>query len=144
MAEAFGVTHRTLHFYEEKGLLHAARMGPMRVYGEAQMRRMAVINACREIDMPIAAIQELLVALDGAAARRRPTGCSKRRFGRAAGSSPPSNRSCAARCSVSPSFSKKEPPAMQTRKMGTFISRRSKRNVSASWPKATPQHTSPG
>jgi DNA-binding transcriptional MerR regulator len=71
MAEAFGVTHRTLHFYEEKGLLHAARMGPMRVYGEAQMRRMAVINACREIDMPIAAIQELLAALDGAGSQEK-------------------------------------------------------------------------
>ncbi|OCP01735.1 MULTISPECIES: MerR family transcriptional regulator [unclassified Ensifer] len=63
MADAFGVTHRTLHFYEEKGLLTAARMGPMRVYGEEHIRRMAVINACREIDMPIAAILELLTAL---------------------------------------------------------------------------------
>ncbi|WEX76251.1 MerR family transcriptional regulator [Sinorhizobium numidicum] len=66
MAEAFGVTHRTLHFYEEKGLLRAARLGPMRVYGEAHIRRMAVINACREIDMPIAAIQELMAALNEA------------------------------------------------------------------------------
>ena len=31
MANAFGVTHRTLHFYEEKGLLTAARVGPLRV-----------------------------------------------------------------------------------------------------------------
>nr|WP_244514848.1 MerR family transcriptional regulator [Ensifer sp. LCM 4579] len=66
MAEAFGVTHRTLHFYEEKGLLNAARLGPMRVYDGAHVRRMAVINACREIDMPIAAIQELMTGLDGA------------------------------------------------------------------------------
>lgn len=65
MADAFGVTHRTLHFYEEKGLLTAARMGPMRVYGQEHIRRMAVINACREIDMPIAAIQELLSSLAG-------------------------------------------------------------------------------
>jgi len=65
MAEAFGVTHRTLHFYEEKGLLNAARIGPMRVYDEAHVRRMTVINACREIDMPIAAIQEMMEALDG-------------------------------------------------------------------------------
>ncbi|TCN29749.1 MerR family transcriptional regulator [Sinorhizobium americanum] len=64
MAEAFGVTHRTLHFYEEKGLLNAARLGPMRVYGEGHIRRMAVINACREIDMPVAAIQDLMAALD--------------------------------------------------------------------------------
>ncbi|OCP38749.1 MerR family transcriptional regulator [Ensifer sp. LC163] len=66
MADAFGVTHRALHFYEEKGLLIAARMGPMRVYGPDHIRRMAVINACREIDMPIAAIQELLSSLAGA------------------------------------------------------------------------------
>ncbi|WOS61451.1 MerR family transcriptional regulator [Sinorhizobium fredii] len=66
MAEAFGVTHRTLHFYEEKGLLNAARLGPMRVYGERHIRRMAVINACREVDMPVAAIQELMAALDTA------------------------------------------------------------------------------
>jgi len=63
MADAFGVTHRTLHFYEEKGLLTADRMGPMRVYGLEDIRRMAVINACREIDMPIAEIQDLMLAL---------------------------------------------------------------------------------
>lgn len=66
MAEAFGVTHRTLHFYEEKGLLNAARLGPMRVYGESHIRRMAVINACREIAMPVAGIQDLMAALDAA------------------------------------------------------------------------------
>ncbi|MBP1883215.1 MerR family transcriptional regulator [Sinorhizobium mexicanum] len=71
MAEVFGVTHRTLHFYEEKGLLTAARMGPMRVYGEDHIRRMAVINACREIDMPIAAIQELMETLDRAESQTR-------------------------------------------------------------------------
>jgi DNA-binding transcriptional MerR regulator len=63
MADAFGVTHRTLHFYEEKGLLTADRMGPMRVYGPDDIRRMTVINACREIDMPIAEIQDLMQAL---------------------------------------------------------------------------------
>lgn len=63
MADAFGVTHRTLHFYEEKGLLTAERMGPMRVYGLEDIRRMTVINACREIGMPIAEIQDLMEAL---------------------------------------------------------------------------------
>ncbi|MCV9960944.1 MerR family transcriptional regulator [Pararhizobium sp. BT-229] len=66
MADAFGVTHRTLHFYEEKGLLAADRMGPMRVYGLEDIRRMTVINACREIDMPIAEIQDLMEALTAA------------------------------------------------------------------------------
>ncbi|MDQ0320805.1 DNA-binding transcriptional MerR regulator [Pararhizobium capsulatum DSM 1112] len=69
MADAFGVTHRTLHFYEEKGLLTAERMGPMRVYGLEDIRRMAVINACREIDMPIIAIQEMMADLLAAGSR---------------------------------------------------------------------------
>lgn len=63
MANAFGVTHRTLHFYEEKGLLSATRVGPMRVYGPREIQQMAVVNTCRETGMPVAAIQELLEAL---------------------------------------------------------------------------------
>ena len=63
MANAFGVTHRTLHFYEEKGLLTAARVGPMRVYGPEEIQQMALVNTCRETGMPVAAIQEMLEAL---------------------------------------------------------------------------------
>lgn len=63
MANAFGVTHRTLHFYEEKGLLSANRIGLMRVYGEDDVMRMAVINLCRESGMPVAVIQELMEEL---------------------------------------------------------------------------------
>lgn len=63
MANAFGVTHRTLHFYEEKRLLSADRIGLMRVYGQEDIHRMAVINTCRETGMPIAVIQELMEEL---------------------------------------------------------------------------------
>ena len=66
MANAFGVTHRTLHFYEEKGLLTAARVGPMRVYGPEEIQQMAVVNTCRETGMPVAVIQELLDQLSAA------------------------------------------------------------------------------
>lgn len=66
MANAFGVTHRTLHFYEEKGLLSANRIGLMRVYDQDDVMRMAVINVCRETGMPIAVIQELMDELRGA------------------------------------------------------------------------------
>ncbi|WP_413818656.1 MerR family transcriptional regulator [Shinella sp.] len=66
MANAFGVTHRTLHFYEEKGLLTAARVGPMRVYGPEEIQQMAVVNTCRETGMPVAVIQELLDHLSAA------------------------------------------------------------------------------
>ena len=66
MAEIFGVTHRTLHFYEEKGLLSARRIGLMRVYGRGDIARMALINACREIGMPVAGIQDLMETLKSA------------------------------------------------------------------------------
>lgn len=60
MANVFGVTHRTLHFYEEKGLISAERIGAMRVYTPRQVHVMAVVNLCRETGMPIAQIQDLL------------------------------------------------------------------------------------
>lgn len=60
MANAFGVTHRTLHFYEEKDLIKAGRMGLMRVYSPHDVRRMAVITLSREVGMPIAVIQDLM------------------------------------------------------------------------------------
>lgn len=63
MANIFGVTHRTLHFYEEKKLLQADRIGAMRVYGPHQIRVMALINLCRETGMAIVQIQELLSEL---------------------------------------------------------------------------------
>lgn len=69
MANAFGVTHRTLHFYEEKGLISANRIGLMRVYGQDDVMRMAVITVCRETGMPIAVIQELMEVLRSAASQ---------------------------------------------------------------------------
>lgn len=64
MANIFGVTHRTLHFYEEKALITAERIGIMRVYNQHQVKRMAAINLCREVGMPISVIQELMASLE--------------------------------------------------------------------------------
>lgn len=69
MANAFGVTHRTLHFYEEKGLISSGRMGLMRVYDPGDIMRMAVINVCREAGMAVAVIQELMHDLSRAASQ---------------------------------------------------------------------------
>lgn len=66
MANIFGVTHRTLHFYEEKKLLRADRMGAMRIYGPLQVKIMALINLCRETGMAIAQIQDLFAELENA------------------------------------------------------------------------------
>lgn len=66
MANAFGVTHRTLHFYEEKLLIKAGRLGLMRVYTMQDVHRMAIITLAREIGMPIAVIQDLMADLETA------------------------------------------------------------------------------
>lgn len=66
MADLFGVTHRTLHFYEEKGLISPQRLGAMRVYGPSCIRRMTIISACREIGVSLAAIQELMTQISEA------------------------------------------------------------------------------
>ncbi len=69
MANAFGVTHRTLHFYEEKQLIRAGRIGLMRVYDDEQVHRMAIITLAREVGMPIATIQDMLRDLHQAASQ---------------------------------------------------------------------------
>lgn len=69
MANLFGVTHRTLHFYEEKKILSSSRMGLMRVYSHQDVHRMAVINLLREIGVPVAAIQDIMGKLDQASSQ---------------------------------------------------------------------------
>ena len=43
LAEEFGVTTRTIRFYEEKGLLDPAREGQRRIYGPADRTRLRLI-----------------------------------------------------------------------------------------------------
>jgi DNA-binding transcriptional MerR regulator len=64
MANMFGVTHRTLHFYEEKSILSSRRAGLMRIYTHHDIHRMAVVNLCREIGIPVAVIQEAMETLE--------------------------------------------------------------------------------
>ena len=69
MANLFGVTHRTLHFYEEKKIISSRRMGLMRIYSHQDVRRMAVINLLRDIGVAVAVIQEIMGKLDCAASQ---------------------------------------------------------------------------
>ncbi len=69
MANAFNVTHRTLHFYEEKNLIKAGRIGLMRVYNDHDVHRMAIITLAREVGMPIATIQDLMKDMESAASQ---------------------------------------------------------------------------
>lgn len=69
MATMFGVTHRTLHFYEEKAILSSRRSGLMRIYSHRDIHRMAVVNVFREIGIPVATIQEVMTKLEAASSQ---------------------------------------------------------------------------
>ncbi|MDQ1186400.1 DNA-binding transcriptional MerR regulator [Agrobacterium larrymoorei] len=69
MANLFGVTHRTLHFYEEKKILSSRRMGLMRIYSHQDVHRMAVVNLLRDIGVAVAIIQEIMGKLDHASSQ---------------------------------------------------------------------------
>lgn len=70
LSNLFDVSHRTLHFYEEKRLISSRRFGQMRVYGPNEVSRMWLVHSCREIGMSIADIQALLSDLSKAADRK--------------------------------------------------------------------------
>lgn len=62
-AEHTGVSVRTLHYYDEIGLLRPARVDPQtgyRFYDEASLLRMQEILFYRELDFPLKRIQEIL------------------------------------------------------------------------------------
>jgi DNA-binding transcriptional MerR regulator len=64
LAKATGLTVRTLHHYDEIGLLVPSErtQSGHRLYGEADVRRLYEIRALRELGLPL---QEIPAALDG-------------------------------------------------------------------------------
>jgi DNA-binding transcriptional MerR regulator len=61
LAERTGTTVATIRYYEHVGLLRAVpRSGGQRIYDNEDERRLAFIRRCREFDLPIGEIAELL------------------------------------------------------------------------------------
>lgn len=60
LAREFGVTARTLRFYEDEGLLHPVRRGTTRIYSRADRGRLAWILRGRNVGFSLADIKELL------------------------------------------------------------------------------------
>ncbi|KPF68330.1 hypothetical protein IP69_11740 [Bosea sp. AAP35] len=63
MAEQFGLTLRSLRFYEERGLLSPVRHGSVRLYNEDERLKLADIVRWRSQGFTIAEIKEAM--LDG-------------------------------------------------------------------------------
>jgi DNA-binding transcriptional MerR regulator len=67
MAREFGVTLRTLRFYEDRNLVHPRRAGNTRYYGGPDRVRLEMILKGKQLGFTLAEISELIGAEDGAA-----------------------------------------------------------------------------
>lgn len=60
LAEEFGITHRTIRFYEEKGLITPRRQGQKRLYSPADRVRLKLILRGKRIGMTLDESVELI------------------------------------------------------------------------------------
>jgi MerR family redox-sensitive transcriptional activator SoxR len=64
VAQRSGVSIATLHFYEQKGLIHALRTaGNQRRYNKDVLRRIAVIKAARKVGISLNSIKQAMTFL---------------------------------------------------------------------------------
>ena len=64
VAERCGVKVSTLHFYEQKGLIHSSRnAGNQRRYKSDVLRRVSVIKAAQKMGISLATIKETFASL---------------------------------------------------------------------------------
>ena len=60
LAEEFDVTHRTIRFYEDEGLISPSRRGTTRIYSNADRGRLALILRGKRLGFSISEIKEFL------------------------------------------------------------------------------------
>lgn len=66
LAREFGVTTRTIRFYEDHGLLRPARVGRNRVYGKGDLVRLKLTLRGKRLGLSLTEIRELLDIYDAA------------------------------------------------------------------------------
>ena len=64
LAKEFGITTRTIRFYEEKGLLTPRRQGQRRIYSSADRVRITLIVRGKRIGMTLAECVEIIEMYD--------------------------------------------------------------------------------
>ena len=64
VARRLGVTHRTLRFYEDKGLIEPARLGNTLIYSHREVARMQLILRGKRLGFSIREIKEFLDLYD--------------------------------------------------------------------------------
>lgn len=64
IADALGITPRTLRFYEDRGLIHPLRVGLTRVYTKRDFARMQLILRGKRLGFTLRDIEEFLNLYD--------------------------------------------------------------------------------
>ena len=64
MAKRYGVTLRTLRFYEDKGLLAPRREGSTRLYGRRDFARLKLILLGRKVGFPLREVKKMIDLYD--------------------------------------------------------------------------------
>ncbi|HWU04549.1 MAG TPA: MerR family DNA-binding transcriptional regulator [Novosphingobium sp.] len=64
VAAQLGVSHRTLRFYEDKGLIEPARVGNTRIYARRDIARMQLILRGKRLGFSIREIKDFLDLYD--------------------------------------------------------------------------------
>jgi DNA-binding transcriptional MerR regulator len=64
LAKEFGVSARTLRFYEEKGLVDPARRGEQRLYSRRDRARLAYVLAGKTVGFSLEEVREMLDLYD--------------------------------------------------------------------------------
>lgn len=64
VANALGITPRTLRFYEDRGLIRPRRVGTMRVYTKREVARMQLILRGKRLGFSLRDIEEFLDLYD--------------------------------------------------------------------------------
>ena len=66
LAREFDVTHRTIRFYEDEGLLSPAREGTRRIYSKRDWVRLKLILRGKRLGFSLAEVHEMLELYDSA------------------------------------------------------------------------------
>lgn len=64
VAVQLGISHRTLRFYEDKGLIEPARVGNTRIYARREVARMQLILRGKRLGFSIREIKDFLDLYD--------------------------------------------------------------------------------
>lgn len=80
LAKEFGVTLRTLRFYEDRGLIKPAREGTSRLYPRRERARLKVILLAKQMGFALADIQELMDIYDRGRKTDKPLAKARAKF----------------------------------------------------------------